>query len=98
MVKPAGLMVYSLGQLIAVQIDLDEARRGDLVEHQPIRVDEKVMLGARHARGDMGVDQIVPAVQRDQAIAGGEIDPLLPLSLRHIRRHFLQARFRWRHG
>ncbi|MFK4508871.1 hypothetical protein ABIF81_004049 [Bradyrhizobium daqingense] len=95
MVKPAGLMLYSL---VAVQIDLDEARRRDLVEHQPVGIDEELVVGAGHARGNVGVDQIVPAVQRDEAIAGGEIDPLLPFRLRHVRRHFLQARFRWRHG
>lgn len=86
--------VLALGELVAVQVDLDEARGRDLVEHQPVGVDEEVMLGAGHAGGDVGVDQIVPAVQRDEAI-GGEVDPLLPLGLRHVRRHFLQARFRW---
>jgi len=32
---------------------------------------------------------------RDQAIAGGEVDPLASFGIRHFRRHFLQARFRW---
>jgi hypothetical protein len=34
---------------------------------------------------------------RDQAIARGKIDPLVPFGLRHFRRYFLQASFRWRH-
>ena len=55
------------------------------------------MLRSRHPRGDVGVDQIVPAIMRDQAIAGGEIDALAPFGLRHVRRHFLQASFGWRH-
>ncbi|MGY3364835.1 hypothetical protein ACVWZL_001960 [Bradyrhizobium sp. GM2.4] len=51
MVKPAGLTLYSLSrELVAVQIDLDEARRRDLVEHQPVGVDEEMMVGAGHAR------------------------------------------------
>src|SRR5882757_8422714 len=45
----------------------------------------------------MGIDQIVPAIMRDQAVAGGEIDALAPFGVRHIGRHFLQACFGWRH-
>ena len=53
------------------------------------------MLRPRHAGGDVGVDQVVPAVMRDQAIAGGEIDALAPFGVRHVGRNFLQASFRW---
>ena len=99
MVKPAGLMLYSLSvSWLPSQIDLDQARRRDFVEHQAVRVDQEVMVGARHARRDVGVDQIVPAIQRDEAIAGGEIDALVPLGVRHAGRDFLQASFGWRHG
>ena len=90
--------VIALGELVAVEVDLDQAGRRDLVEHQSVGVDQEVMVRSRHPRGDVGVDQIVPAIQRDEAIAGGEIDALAPLGLRHVGRHFLQARFRWRHG
>src|ERR1700751_1372792 len=56
-----------------------------------------MMLGSGHAGGDMGVDKIVPAEQGDQPVAGGKIDPLRPFGFGHIRRHFLHARFCWRH-
>ena len=40
------------------------------------------MLGPGNAGGDVGEDQIVPAVERDQPIAGGEIDADLRLGWR----------------
>ena len=86
--------VVALGELVAVEIDLDQARGGDLVEHQAVGIDQEMMLRSRHPRGDVGVDQIVPAIMRDQPVAGGEIDALVPLGLRHVRGHFLQASFR----
>src|ERR1700679_339827 len=60
--------------LLAFEIDLDQAGGGDLLEHQPVGVDEEVMLRAWDARGNVGEDEIVPAVERDQSIAGREID------------------------
>ena len=90
-------LVIAFGELVAVEVDLDEARRGDLVEHQAVRIDQEVMLGAGHARRDMGVNQIVPAVQGDEAIGSGEIDPLRPFGLAHMRGNFLEACFGWRH-
>ena len=90
--------VVALGELVAVEIDLDQARGRDLVEHQAVGIDQEMMFRSRHARGDVGVDQIVPAIMRDQPVAGGEIDALGPLGLGHVRGHFLQASFRWRHG
>ena len=90
--------VFALAELVAVKIDLHEARRGDFLEHQPVRVDQEVMVRPRHARRDVGVDQVVPAVQRDETIAGGEIDALVPLGVRHAGGNLLQASFGWRHG
>ena len=91
-------MLYgALGELVAVEVDLDQTGSGDFVEHQAVGIDQEMMLRSRHPRRDVGVDQIVPAVMRDEAIAGGEIDALAPFGLRHFRRHFLQASFRWRH-
>src|SRR3954453_4602518 len=55
------------------------------------------MIRSRHARRNVGIDQIVPAVVRDEAIARGEIDALAPFGLGHVRGHFLEASFRWRH-
>ena len=64
--------------LLAVEIDLDEARRGDLVERHAVRIDEEVVLRSGNARRDVREDQIVPAVQRDEPVARGEVDAQLP--------------------
>jgi hypothetical protein len=90
--------VFAFAELVAVEIDLHQARRGDFLEHQAVRVDQEVMVGAGDARRDVGVDQIVPAIECDQAIAGGEIDALVPLGVRHAGGNLLQASFGWRHG
>src|ERR1700732_218023 len=87
--------VGALCELVAVEIDLDEAGSGNFVEHQPVWVDQEMMLRTWPPRRNMRVDQIVPAVMRDEAVAGGKIDALAPLGIRHSGRHFLQARFRW---
>ncbi len=67
--------VGGLPDLLALEIDFDQARRRDLLEHQAVGVDEEVMLRAGDARGDVGEDEIVPAVKRHEAVAGGEMDP-----------------------
>ena len=90
--------VFALAELVAMKIDLHQARRRDFLEHQSVRVDQKVMVGTRDARRNVGVDQVVPAIKCDEAIAGGEIDALVPLGVGHAGRHFLQTGFGWRHG
>jgi hypothetical protein len=80
-------VVRAVQHLAPGEVDLDEARRGDLVEHHPVRVDEEVMLGAGHARRDVGEDQVIPAVMRHQAIARREIDALFPLHRADLRPH-----------
>lgn len=47
------------------------------MEHQAERVDQEI-FGAGHLGRNVGEDQIVPAMQRDQTITGGQIDPGLP--------------------
>jgi hypothetical protein len=64
---------------VAIQIDLDQAGGGDLAEPQPIRIDQEVVLRTRHARRDVGEDQVVPALQRRQTIERGQIDANAPL-------------------
>ena len=70
--------VFALAELVAVKIDLHQARRRDFLEHQPVRVDQEVMVGARQACRDMREDEIVPVEHRHQPIAGGEVDAELP--------------------
>jgi hypothetical protein len=43
-----------------------------------------MVLRARDARRDAGIDQVRPAEQVDEPIAGGEIDAGLRLGLSHV--------------
>ena len=75
MVKPAGFTGNGdVDDLVAVDVDLHQARRGDLLEQQAVRIDQEVMLRPRHARRDVREDHVVPAVQCDQPVGRGEID------------------------
>ncbi len=53
-------VVFRIHHLVAVQVDLDQAGRRDLVEHHAVGIDQEV-LGARHLGGDVREDQVVPA-------------------------------------
>ncbi len=64
---------------VALVVDLDQARRGDLVEHHPIGIDEEMLGLARHPRRDVREDEIVHAEMGDEAIARGERDAHLAL-------------------
>ena len=66
-------------QLVSVHIDLDQARRRDLVEEHAVGIDEELVLGARHPRRDVREHQVLPAVVRHEPITGGEIHPHRPL-------------------
>jgi hypothetical protein len=72
--------------LVALDIDLDQRRRGNLVEQQTVGVDQKMIVPPRHARGDPGVDQVRPSEQIDEAVAGSKIDPRLPFRLGPVRK------------
>ena len=65
-------------QLVALLVDLHQRRGGDLVEHQAVGIDQEVVLGAGHARADVREDQVAPAVERDQPVAGGQVHAQLP--------------------
>src|SRR3954447_20129706 len=64
---------------VAVEVDLDQARGGDLAEMQTVGIDEEMVGRTWYARRDMGEDEIVHAEMRDQPIAGGEFDAHLLL-------------------
>jgi len=70
-----------------VLIDFDETAGSDLVEHQPIGVDEEVVLRPGNAGADMSEDQIAPAIQGDQPVAGGEVLAELPFLLADLGLH-----------
>ncbi len=65
-------------QLVALHVDLDQARGGDLVEHQPVGIDQELVFGARYRFGqlgaDVGEDKVAPAIERDQPVAGSQVD------------------------
>ena len=53
------------------------------MEHQAERVDQK-LFAARHLGRDVGEDQVIPTVQRDQPVTGGQVDTGLPFGGRHL--------------
>ncbi|MNN10027.1 hypothetical protein D3C81_1229380 [compost metagenome] len=55
---------------VAIEVDFHQVGRGDFVEHQPIGVDQKVMLRPRNAHRNVGEDQVGHAKVRNQAVAG----------------------------
>ena len=80
------LIFGRLDQMAVRNIDFQQVRGGDLVEHQPGGVDQHLVGVARHPRRIMGQYQIVPAEMRDQPVAGGEIDPHRPFFRADMRR------------
>jgi len=66
---------------LAAAIDLDQVGCGDLVEREAKSVDQEVIGLSRHGRRQMGVDQIVPTVERGQSVRGGKVDPHSALGL-----------------
>ena len=71
--------VRAVVELVAVDVDLDEAGGGHLAEMQPERVDQERARLPRHVDGDMVVDHLRPAEHVEHAVAGGEFGPRLPL-------------------
>ena len=64
---------------VAFEVDLDEARRRDLLVEKAVEIDQQMVVAAGDARGDVVVDQIGHPVGVDQAVAGREIETGLPL-------------------
>jgi hypothetical protein len=80
------LVFGGLDQMAVRNIDLQQVRGGDLVEHQPRRVDQHLVGGAGHPRRIVRQDEVVPGEMLDQPIAGGKIDPHLPFLGADMRR------------
>src|SRR5262252_2975643 len=72
-------VVRTAHHLLTVEIHLDKARRGDLVEQHPIRIEQEMMLRSWHPCRDVSEDQVVPVVKRYQPVTCSEVHPLLPL-------------------
>ncbi len=63
----------------AVDVDLDQIGRGDLVEQQAKRVDQEVLIRPRHPRGKVRVDVVGPAFQGGDPVSRRQFHPHLPL-------------------
>ncbi len=73
--------VFALAEDLAVDIDLDQARCGDFLEHQAIGVDQEMLIGAGHARRNVRVEEIIEAMDRRHAVECGEIDAGAPFGI-----------------
>src|ERR1700691_1529379 len=69
---------------IVVHAHLDEIRRGDLGVEELVLLDEEFAVLAGHAQRGMIVDDVAPAIVRDQPIGCGEIKTGLPFRGRHF--------------
>ena len=65
-------------ELLALLVDLDQARGGDLVEEHAVRIDQELVRRARHPRRDVGEHEVLPAEACHEPVAGGEIHPHRP--------------------
>ena len=63
---------------VAILVDLDQAGRRDLIEHQTVRIDQHV-LAAGHPGSEMRKDQVGPAKLRCKLVSRCKIATNLPL-------------------
>ena len=68
---------------IPLDINLDQARCGDLPVKKPVEIDQQV-IRIRNARRNVVVDQVRHAEVIDQTVAGGEIDTRPPFRVAHF--------------
>ena len=61
-------------ELRALAIDLDETARRNLLEQHPVGIDEECVIGAWHSHGDVREDEVIPAIQGHEPVAGGKVD------------------------
>src|SRR6266536_3103243 len=80
--KAGGIDIILRGHhLAAFKINFHQRRRGNFLEHPAVWIEEEMVLGSRHASGDVGKDEIIPAIERDEAIGCSEVDAYFPLIL-----------------
>src|SRR5579864_2465013 len=71
-------IVRTVEYLFALQIHLNQTGGSYFTEHHSVWVDEEMMFRSGNADRNVGEDQIVPAEHRHQAVAGRQVNPLLP--------------------
>ena len=69
---------------VAVEVDLDQARRIDLFVEHAIGIDQEMVVRSGNAAGDVVGDHLGHAVDRREPIAGREVDAGLPLLGAHL--------------
>ena len=77
----------------ALQPDLDQVGGRDLAVIEAERVDEVMALRAGHAQGDVVVDELSPAHEIEDPVAGGELNAQAPFLLGHALRPLAQDGF-----
>lgn len=70
--------------LVAVLVDAHQAGSRNFLEHHAVGVDQEMMLLTGNPRGEVGEDEVVPAVESNQAIGGGQVNAKLPLLLTYF--------------
>jgi hypothetical protein len=75
-VKPAGLVMNGVGSTGLPFTSTFTSE--DFLEHQIVRVEQEMMLGAWDARRQMREDQVVPAIMRHHSVRAGEFDADFP--------------------
>ena len=82
MVKPAAftrrLCVSPSSTDVAVQVDLHQVGGAHLVEQHAELVDQEMVLRPRQPRAEMRVDEVGPAMMRDQPVQRGQVAADLP--------------------
>ena len=71
--------VGRVDDFVAVFVYLHQAGGGDLVKHQAVGVDQKMMLWPGQLGADVGKHQVAPAVHSHQAVARGQVAADSPL-------------------
>ena len=71
-------VIRAVEDLLAPQIHFHHAGGRDFAEHQSVRIDQEMMFRPRDAGRNVRENQVVPAEHRHQAVAGREVNPLLP--------------------
>ena len=70
---------------IAVEVDLDQVRCGDLAVPEAEGIDEEVPPRAGHAQRDVVEDHLGPAEHVENTIARRQLDAGIPLLAGHLR-------------
>ena len=73
--------VLRRSDIVALDVDLDEVRRGHFIVEQPEGVDEKDIFLPRNGNRNVIVDTLAPAEMIENAIAGCQVLSRLPFGV-----------------